>query len=134
MRDRTIALGGKGDLGGIGLHIVDELCDGFGRERRLDHEHAWRRAEHDDGRKFRGLESKLLIKAIVDCDRARWTCQQHVPVSGRTRYGLSTDVAAGARTVIDDHRLMPRVREHTSELQSPCNLVCRLLLEKKKKT
>src|SRR2546426_1373727 len=24
--------------------------------------------------------------------------------------------------------------EHTSELQSPCNLVCRLLLEKKKKT
>src|ERR1022692_5200904 len=29
----------------------------------------------------------------------------------------------------------PRTRseEHTSELQSPCNLVCRLLLEKKKK-
>src|SRR2546426_2030738 len=39
------------------------------------------------------------------------------------------------------HRLVgrlcqPRERrseEHTSELQSPCNLVCRLLLEKKKK-
>src|SRR5256885_10018426 len=28
----------------------------------------------------------------------------------------------------DDHRS----EEHTSELQSPCNLVCRLLLEKKK--
>src|SRR5256885_13215427 len=28
----------------------------------------------------------------------------------------------------------PRSEEHTSELQSPCNLVCRLLLEKKKKT
>src|ERR1022692_2742331 len=31
---------------------------------------------------------------------------------------------------------MPGIRrseEHTSELQSPCNLVCRLLLEKKKK-
>src|SRR5256885_9173261 len=31
--------------------------------------------------------------------------------------------------------LQPRPRrseEHTSELQSPCNLVCRLLLEKKK--
>src|SRR2546426_7689407 len=27
-----------------------------------------------------------------------------------------------------------RSEEHTSELQSPCNLVCRLLLEKKKKT
>src|SRR2546426_1775470 len=29
--------------------------------------------------------------------------------------------------------LSNRSEEHTSELQSPCNLVCRLLLEKKKK-
>src|SRR2546426_9154317 len=28
--------------------------------------------------------------------------------------------------------LVVRSEEHTSELQSPCNLVCRLLLEKKK--
>src|ERR1022692_5147971 len=28
----------------------------------------------------------------------------------------------------------PRSEEHTSELQSPCNLVCRLLLEKKNHT
>src|SRR5256885_4855993 len=31
-------------------------------------------------------------------------------------------------------RLPARSEEHTSELQSPCNLVCRLLLEKKKTT
>src|SRR3989454_7392306 len=31
-----------------------------------------------------------------------------------------------------DHHFR-RSEEHTSELQSPCNLVCRLLLEKKKK-
>src|SRR5688500_19780980 len=31
-------------------------------------------------------------------------------------------------------RSMTRSEEHTSELQSPCNLVCRLLLEKKKET
>src|SRR5256885_16355159 len=30
-------------------------------------------------------------------------------------------------------RSRERSEEHTSELQSPCNLVCRLLLEKKKK-
>src|SRR5256885_7773839 len=30
------------------------------------------------------------------------------------------------------HDAPPRSEEHTSELQSPCNLVCRLLLEKKK--
>src|SRR2546426_1526842 len=35
------------------------------------------------------------------------------------------------RPVVDP--LDPRSEEHTSELQSPCNLVCRLLLEKKKK-
>src|SRR5256885_10660077 len=31
------------------------------------------------------------------------------------------------------HKTFRRSEEHTSELQSPCNLVCRLLLEKKKK-
>src|SRR5256885_5134341 len=36
-------------------------------------------------------------------------------------------VAAAAR-----RRAQHRSEEHTSELQSPCNLVCRLLLEKKK--
>src|SRR2546426_8649645 len=30
------------------------------------------------------------------------------------------------------HERVRRSEEHTSELQSPCNLVCRLLLEKKK--
>src|SRR2546426_2587647 len=34
----------------------------------------------------------------------------------------------GARRRARPH---PRSEEHTSELQSPCNLVCRLLLEKK---
>src|ERR1022692_5042339 len=36
---------------------------------------------------------------------------------------------------VDSEKLLDILRseEHTSELQSPCNLVCRLLLEKKKK-
>src|SRR5256885_16277573 len=32
-----------------------------------------------------------------------------------------------------EESVLERSEEHTSELQSPCNLVCRLLLEKKKK-
>src|SRR5256885_3609945 len=36
------------------------------------------------------------------------------------------------RTILTLYQL--RSEEHTSELQSPCNLVCRLLLEKKKHT
>src|SRR6478735_12527357 len=37
-----------------------------------------------------------------------------------------------AHASADDHG-RARSEEHTSELQSPCNLVCRLLLEKKNK-
>src|SRR2546426_5574304 len=36
-------------------------------------------------------------------------------------------------TAIERTSVHHRSEEHTSELQSPCNLVCRLLLEKKKK-
>src|SRR2546426_8331552 len=42
---------------------------------------------------------------------------------GRGHEHRQIQVAAGPK----------RSEEHTSELQSPCNLVCRLLLEKKKK-
>src|SRR5256885_13078144 len=44
----------------------------------------------------------------------------------------SISVASVAST--DPPTSVQRSEEHTSELQSPCNLVCRLLLEKKKKT
>src|SRR2546426_1844279 len=43
------------------------------------------------------------------------------------RHWRATDRGSG------DVRGGDRSEEHTSELQSPCNLVCRLLLEKKKK-
>src|SRR2546426_4847963 len=64
------------------------------------------------------------------------------------RHGLAVEsgsllhrtIATVATTVNTRHHqairdLAPGLRseEHTSELQSPCNLVCRLLLEKKKK-
>src|SRR5256885_9091524 len=42
------------------------------------------------------------------------------------------DAASITRPSTSDARLYSRSEEHTSELQSPCNLVCRLLLEKKK--
>src|SRR5256885_13126518 len=45
------------------------------------------------------------------------------PASARARATIAIVPNAGMRS-----------EEHTSELQSPCNLVCRLLLEKKKAT
>src|SRR5205807_6017854 len=58
---------------------------------------------------------------------------QHQPLSPRLCHvGEDRREAGPARGA----RSSPtwRSEEHTSELQSPCNLVCRLLLEKKKNT
>src|SRR2546426_6333905 len=50
----------------------------------------------------------------------------------RAEDGHAERAADGAEE-LDRGRAERRSEEHTSELQSPCNLVCRLLLEKKKK-
>src|SRR5256885_8863390 len=54
------------------------------------------------------------------------------PESPRSNHVHSTNQANRAITA-DRRGRRCRSEEHTSELQSPCNLVCRLLLEKKKK-
>src|SRR3989454_2212947 len=55
----------------------------------------------------------------------------------RRRRSRLADVVAGNRDRVPQRRGGSdggaRSEEHTSELQSPCNLVCRLLLGKKKK-
>src|SRR5256885_4157650 len=55
-----------------------------------------------------------------------------VPVLGIC-YGMQLVAhLAGGQVKPSREREYGRSEEHTSELQSPCNLVCRLLLEKKK--
>src|SRR5256885_11979434 len=51
--------------------------------------------------------------------------------SGDPRSGLFAEPAQPLRRAAAVS-VVRRSEEHTSELQSPCNLVCRLLLEKKK--
>src|SRR2546426_4193049 len=51
--------------------------------------------------------------------------QQDIQAGHRIRSGLIEQRTAKANQI--------RSEEHTSELQSPCKIVCRLLLEKKKK-
>src|SRR5690606_1431421 len=58
-----------------------------------------------------------------------------VALSIAVRYGLERrqfEGLPGEETVLLDYRVHQRSEEHTSELQSRENLVCRLLLEKKK--
>src|SRR2546426_5842804 len=45
--------------------------------------------------------------------------------------GIASSIKA-AKKYVEKERPEVRSEERTSELQSPCNLVCRLLLEKKK--
>src|SRR5256885_12879589 len=62
----------------------------------------------------------------------------HGPAEGLGQ-GVGGHDALGSRAPVvglgcgNGGRQAGRSEEHTSELQSPCNLVCRLLLEKKKK-
>src|SRR5256885_13094676 len=59
---------------------------------------------------------------------------RHGRQNPRPRIEAAT-VVAGTRAETGNLTADPqRSEEHTSELQSPCNLVCRLLLEKKKNT
>src|SRR5256885_9271157 len=50
---------------------------------------------------------------------------------GRHRQGLTSFLIVRSATFGAQSERHSRSEEHTSELQSPCNLVCRLLLEKK---
>src|SRR5256885_12077408 len=64
--------------------------------------------------------------------RSDWTWETAL------QYILALDQGTtSSRAILFDHEgtikaVAQRSEEHTSELQSPCNLVCRLLLEKKK--
>src|SRR5256885_11290314 len=57
--------------------------------------------------------------------------------SDETAYSTGIEsVARALELLVNQYDWLPgplRSEEHTSELQSPCNLVCRLLLEKKNK-
>src|SRR2546426_2154899 len=57
----------------------------------------------------------------------------HCHRCGRPISRQTTDQIVASIMALRDNQHPGRSEEHTSELQSPCNLVCRLLLEKKKK-
>src|SRR5256885_691491 len=92
------------------------------------------------GRRFSGLEQ--ITPRNVGQLRAQWVF--HVSNSNSMEVtpvvfdGLMFVTSANEPFALDAqtgrliwHYSRPRSEEHTSELQSPCNLVCRLLLEKK---
>src|SRR2546426_5672346 len=92
-----------------------------------------------------GPDSQPLAAAIVQVTsvETRVSRQRTTDAHGRFtivfpdgggRYELTARFIGMAPVQITVARQADRSEEHTSELQSPCNLVCRLLLEKKKKS
>src|SRR2546426_291914 len=90
--------------------------------RPLLHAHGVQRHR---GRQTRG-------DALPHVDRERFTGREP-PAVGELGHGVVDDLAVEPRRDLLAQHPIQRSEEHTSELQSPCNLVCRLLLEKKKK-
>src|SRR5256885_4080242 len=80
---------------------------------------------------FGGSEgtSQLWISRAISKSRFIVT----LSANSRERSSKKRSAAMASKFMSSATFFSERSEEHTSELQSPCNLVCRLLLEKKKK-
>src|SRR2546426_8186991 len=81
------------------------------------------------------IDSHALVGSCAEIGK-------RVHLSAAAQIGGVLEPVGALPVIIEDDTLVgggcgvyegTRSEEHTSELQSPCNLVCRLLLEKKKK-
>src|SRR5260370_22728648 len=72
-------------------------------------------------------KAKDASAALEEIQRARGAYSQELHTSSRLALAAAREEAAALTAQLD-----VRSEEHTSELQSHLNLVCRLLLEKKK--
>src|SRR5256885_12974370 len=78
----------------------------------------------------RGRVQREIAEGEPAADRLQGDVERDRRTHGRAQQseGGRVDVAVDRQLPLP---LIGRSEEHTSELQSPCNLVCRLLLEKK---
>src|SRR2546426_5541561 len=100
---------------------------------------------------FQASEATIVEKGWLQSGVTQRRGAKLIPILGQPSHLFQAKVFVGSGTIEGniansrrdlrhaDHVLFEiaehlRSEEHTSELQSPCNLVCRLLLEKKKNT
>src|SRR2546430_8983548 len=79
--------------------------------------------------KIRPLHDRILVERVEEKEQVRGGII--IPDTAKEKPQEGKVVAAGNGKVTEDGKKI-RSEEHTSELQSQSNLVCRLLLEKKK--
>src|SRR5256885_7414874 len=79
---------------------------------------------------FRSIDGALLTMYDARLNLSRQVADEAKEYFGSQMFGIT--IPRNVR--LAEAPSFGRSEEHTSELQSPCNLVCRLLLEKKKTT
>src|SRR5256885_5653894 len=98
-----------------------------------------------DGEIVRYQHGPQIPKAVSwPGTRGTGQARLQITAAGAQNTGIVTEGPWALHRLFDRAQILPgnsperftaiftRSEEHTSELQSPCNLVCRLLLEKKK--
>src|SRR5690349_7104364 len=111
MRRRAAALRGVVQLAGIGLRVRDELLDAVHRHLGIDQQHVWDCADHRDGDELVGVVGEFRVQQVINHQWRRRAREQRVAIRVGTEHGVGTNVAGGARPVLDDHGLAPARRE-----------------------
>src|SRR2546426_1416182 len=132
MTDGTVTLrlqAARAQPGDSSLEIASDDPNGRLRIRRFEHLDARLSALQVSSPRERGIRIDISRLAMESSDPA----VRVEDAVGRLRViGDSMDVQLARVRAAHPSSHRSRSEEHTSELQSPCNLVCRLLLEKKK--
>src|SRR5256885_4533299 len=81
-----------------------------------------------DDLKFDGMLHGVTVRSSIPRGRIKSISYDQPPATT----GVTDLIPWDEFTIVTAKDVPGRSEEHTSELQSPCNLVCRLLLEKKK--
>src|SRR3989454_10948862 len=136
-------LGSVWDYGPLGVELKKNIKERW-----------WRSVAHDR-EDIEGLDAAILMHPkvreasghvsgftdpLVDCEQFKNRFRADDPrIKGTPGEPTAQCPVCGSKGTLTAPRMFNlmfktfRSEEHTSELQSPCNLVCRLLLEKKKK-
>src|SRR5688500_20095137 len=108
--------------------MVNFALFGAGRIGRM---HAENLARRSDAKLLYVVDTKPeAARALAEPLGARQATQEQA-LGDRNVHAVLIASSTGSHADLSIAAAQARSEEHTSELQSPCNLVCRLLLEKK---
>src|SRR2546426_2152245 len=136
LEDIAILTGGKAIFEDLGIQLENVQVKDLGRAKKVKIDKDNTVIIEGAGKKpdIQGriaLIQKELEKSTSDYDKEKLS-ERIAKLSGgvaKINVGAATESEMKEKKM----RVEDRSEEHTSELQSPCNLVCRLLLEKKKR-